>query len=192
MSLTSNDNSTMTLESLKENWKPKTKTGRLVKAGRISLNDLLIRKILIKEPEIMDFLTECSIKEEVIKVTSIGTGQYRFKAYVLVSSNDLIGLGKRCAGSSTDAVSGAAKNGRLRMFRIRKLGATVPANIVGNSGTVEVKIMPFVDNIIASPMIRKMLQFFGFGAAHVTCNSENQSAAAVVEAAFDALSKLAH
>ena len=176
---------------MSQSWKPKTLAGRLVRRGEVkTLQDLRDRQLEIKEPEIIDFLYP-NLKEEVLKVTNIGHGQYRRKAFVAVGDGQgLVGLGKKCAGNSKDAIAGARRNARLSVFKLKvPSNKTVPRSVSGQFGFVEVKLDPMINLIVAHPMIEKILELVGFDAVLQTGNCENTTGA-LVEATFDALKKL--
>ena len=108
----------------KTSWKPKTPAGRIVKRGEVStLKELRRLKLDVKEPEIIDHLYP-DLQEEVLKISNIGQGQYRRKAFVIVGDGKgLLGLGRKCAGNNKEAIAGAKRNARLSLFQIE-----VPSN----------------------------------------------------------------
>ena len=171
-----------------KSWKPKTPAGRIVRRGEAkTLQDLRNRKLEIKEPQIIDLLYP-NLKEEVIKVTNIGTGEYQRKAFVVVGDgNGLIGLGEKCAANSKDAIAGAKRNARLSVFKLDLPSSkTVPRPVSGQFGPVEVKLEPMIMHIFVQPMVVKILVLAGFESVLQTGNCEN-STGALLEAIFDAL-----
>merc|ERR550534_2661564 len=52
----------------KEEWVPHTKLGRLVKEGKIELEDIYLWAIPIKEPEIIDKFLSMTLKDEVLQI----------------------------------------------------------------------------------------------------------------------------
>ena len=171
--------------------KPRTLTGSLVKKGKVkSFLDLRRLKLDLKVPEIIDVLYP-GLQEEILKVVNIGTGQYQRKAFVAVGNkNGLIGLGKKCGRTDKEAIEGAKRNARLSVFQLDlPSNKTVPRSVKGQFGSVTVKLEPFIMTHMAHPMIIKVLEIAGFTAVLQTGNS-NKASAALVEALFDALSKL--
>ena len=144
----------------------------------------------IREPETVYTLLP-DLKEEVLKVTNIGQGQYQREAFVIVGDGQgLIGLGKRCSSNDREAIVGAKRNARLSLFQIEvPQNKTVPKVVTGNFANVTVKLEPFVKVILAQPMIVRILEMAGFEAALQTGNCE-KSTGSLIEAVFDALNKL--
>ena len=191
-SLSSSLFSTSTRVSNCKEWKPKTPAGRIVKRGEVtSLQEFRRLKLELKEPEIVDKLFP-NLREEVLKVTNIGHGQYQRKAYVVVSDGQgLIGLGRKCAGDDLEAINGAKRNARLSVFQLEITPPvkTVQRKVTGEFSGVEVTIEPFYKVILASPMIARILKLAGYDAALQTGNC-NKATGPVIEAVFDALRKL--
>ena len=105
--------------SVVSTWKPKTPIGRKVKRGELNLEQILSQKLQIQEPGIFDHLIPNGLHVEILKTSSIGDGQYRRKAWVAIADrNGLLGLGSRCARTTTEAIRGATKNAKLSIFRI--------------------------------------------------------------------------
>ena len=125
-------------------------------------------------------------------MTNIGHGQYRRKAFVAVGDGQgLVGLGKKCAGISKDAIASARKNARLSVFKLNiPSNKTVPRSGSGQFGFVEVKLDPMINLIVAHPMIEKTVELVGFDAVLQTGNCQNTTGFLVKEATFDALKKL--
>merc|ERR1712060_1038027 len=73
----------------KEEWVPHTKLGRLVKEGKIDLEDIYLWAIPIKEPEIIDKFLSMTLKDEVLQIKPVQkqttAGQRtRFRATIVV------------------------------------------------------------------------------------------------------------
>ena len=171
--------------------KPKTLTGRIVERGDAkSLEDLKRLNLIVKEPEIIDLLYP-NLKEEILKVTNIGQGQYQRKAFVAVGDgNGLIGLGKRCAQNDQEAINGARRNAKISLFQLETAPTkTLPISVSGQFGTVHVQLDPWIIRIHAPPMVEKILKLCGFNAALHIGNCD-KATGAVVEAVFNALKKL--
>jgi len=155
-----------------EEWIPCTKLGRLVKEGKISLDDILSKGYVIREPEITDFLLP-DLEEKVLYVggtTGKGGGIQRrairrtvrihksgkrmnLSAMVAVGNkNGYLGIGFGKAKSNKEALKKAALNARKNIFFIKrgcgswecKCGKThsIPLEAFGKTGSVNVKLMP--------------------------------------------------
>ena len=172
----------------KASWKPKTLAGRLGRRG--DAKAVQDQNIEIKEHEIIDYLHP-NLKEEVLIVTNIGYYQYRREAFVTVGDGQgLVGLGKKCAGNSKDAIAGARKKTRLSVFKVNiPSNKTVHRSVSGQFGYVEVNLDPMINLIVAHSMIEKILELIGSEAVLQTGNCENTTGT-LVEATFVASEKL--
>ena len=173
---------------MEKSWIPKTKTGRLVKSGKIrTIDELLASKLPIKEPEILDKLVK-NLVETTLKTMNIGSaGEYRRKAIVAVTCPDgYVGFGKKCDKNTKLAVAGAAKNARLKMLKFQPQNQTVPFFLAGEYGDVNISIAPANELLIASPMTRFVLNLVGVHRGIVTTNAENDNSM-LLEAIISAL-----
>jgi len=124
-----------------ENWKPKTKLGRLVKEGKIkSIDEILEKGLRILEPEIVDWLLGDALEYEMIligqkpskaqgkripyritrKKTSEGA-KTTFSAMVIVGNKDgYIGLGVGRAPDKGPAREKAIRNAKLNLMKIKR------------------------------------------------------------------------
>ena len=163
--------------------------GRIVRGEVKSFLDFRRLKLDLKEPEIIDLLYP-QLEEEILKVTSIGSGEYQRKAFVAVGNkNGLIGLGKKCAATDKEAIEGARRNARLSVFQLDLSNGTVARTVTGQFGPSIVTLEPWAVNIVAHPMITKVLKLAGFTAVFET-GSIKKTSGALVEALFDALKQL--
>ena len=155
-----------------------------------SFADLKRMGLPVKESEIIDLLYP-DLKEEILKVTNIGQGQYQRKAYVAVGNGSgLIGLGKKCAENDKTAIIGARRNAKLSLFQIEvPPNGTVPRCVTGQFSSVDVKLEPWILSIVASPMVERIIRLAGFTAVLQSGNCENATGP-LVDAVFDALHKL--
>ena len=103
-----------------KDWRPKTHAGRLTRAGYFT-NYLDVRSHhIVKEPEIAEYFFGYTLSTLPLKTIPIGSGQYRFKAFVAIGDGkSFIGLGQRCAKDRSSAENGAARNAKLNLFKIR-------------------------------------------------------------------------
>ena len=105
-----------------KDWRPKTKTGRLVKAG--SFSDYFVLRennFAVKEPEIADYFFGADLEVAPLKIMPIGDGQYRYKAFVAVGDGkSSIGFGQSCSRDRESAETAAARNAKLNIMRLKK------------------------------------------------------------------------
>ena len=157
-------------------WKPKTQAGRLVKKGTItSMEQLKESKLPVKEPEIIETFFKETIKETTLKVTNIGSGQYRRKATVCVCANGYAGFGRRCGENTKVAVAAALRNARLCMFKLPIQNQTMSDILSFEYCGVEVVLLPGDEDLVASPMTLFLLNFVGIFKGRVVSNSSKDN-----------------
>ena len=173
-------------------WKPWSQAGCLVKTGKfVTMAQLLESHLPVKEPEIADFLLG-NLNETMIKVINIGSGQYRKKAMVLVTGNNgWAGFGKSCAKNSKLAIAGAAKNARLNMFQIPVEEETAPPIVYEEYLGVEVVLGPDSAEMVASPMMKFILNLLGIKRGVAVSNIEKDTML-LIEALIAALKDLSN
>lgn len=159
-------------------WKPVTKLGRLVKERRIkSIEEIYQHSLDIKEPEIIDFFFGEGLKDEVLKIMPVQkqttAGQRtRFKAFVAIGdANGHLGLGVKCSKEVATSIRGAIINAKLSLMPVRRgywgnmLGDphTVPMKTTGTCGSCTVRLVPAPrgTGIVAAPTPKKLLQLAG-------------------------------
>ena len=165
--------------------------GRIVKRGEVkSFLDFRRLKLDLKEPENIDLLYP-ELEEEILKVRNIGSGEYQRKAFVAVGNkNGLIGLGKNSAATDKEAIEGTRRKTRLSVFQLDlSSNETVPRTVTGLFGFSIITLEPWAVNIVAHPMITKVLNLAGFTAVLET-GSTKKTSGALFEALFDALKQL--
>ncbi|MFQ6064927.1 MAG: 30S ribosomal protein S5 [Candidatus Bathyarchaeia archaeon] len=141
-----------------EEWKPRTKLGRMILEGRItSIEEVFMEGLKMSEPEIADVLIP-DLQEEVIdinlvqKQTDAGE-KSRFKAIVAVGNRDgYIGLGSGKAKQVRTAIEKAAADARLNVTVVRRgCGSwecgcgkphSLPFEVAAKCGGVEVVLIP--------------------------------------------------
>ena len=170
-----------------KNWRPKTQSGRLTRAGRFpNYTSVRKRKFGVQEPEIADYFFGKELMIAPLKVVPIGDGQYRFKAYVAVGDGKYsIGLGQRCAKDRKGAEEGAVRNAKLN---IMKLKTTWFKPVTGRYGNVTIRLFQH-QQLSARPMIRRVLDICGIKGCKVETNTERDCPQLVL-ALFDALAQL--
>jgi len=160
------------LKEALEAWKPKTKLGKDVRAGKIkNINDLLDKGMKILEPEIVDSLVE--IKSDLISMGQskgkFGGGKRRawrqtqrktkegnvptFSAFAVVGDeNGHVGIGIGKASETLPARDKAIRKAKLNLIKVTRgdgsfdsVGGgntSIPYIIEGKAGSVRVKLMP--------------------------------------------------
>ncbi|UCC33645.1 MAG: 30S ribosomal protein S5 [Candidatus Bathyarchaeota archaeon] len=141
-----------------EEWKPRTRLGRLIFEGEItSIEEVFKEGLKIREPEIVNVLLP-DIQEEVIdinlvqKQTDAGE-KSRFKAIVAVGNRDgYIGLGSGKARQVRTAIEKGAVDARLNITVVRRgCGSwecgcgkphSLPFEVRAKCGGVEIMLIP--------------------------------------------------
>jgi len=191
-----------------EPWKPVTKLGRLVKAGSVSLEQIYLFSLPIKEQEIIDHFfppKEQVLKDEVMKIMPVQkqtrAGQRtRFKAFVVVGDcAGHVGLGVKCSKEVATAIRGAIIIAKLSLIPVRlgywgnRIGAphTVPTKVTGKCGSVRVRLVPAPrgTQLVAAIAPKKILQFAGIGDCYTSSRGQTATLGNFVKATFIALSK---
>jgi small subunit ribosomal protein S5 len=153
-------------------WTPKTKLGKIVAAGEITLDEIFNSGKKIKEHEIVDRLIP-GLQSEVIFIGgSPGKGggikrtstrrtarmhrsgrRYRVSAVAVVGDgNGHVGIGKAQSLENRDAVDKAIVVAKLNIIPVKRacgswecacgFNHSIPIKVVGKSGSVRVTLMP--------------------------------------------------
>jgi small subunit ribosomal protein S2e len=184
-----------------DEWIPKTALGKLVKKRKItSLEQIFKHSSIIREPEIVDFLCEKTLKEEVLSVKSVQkqtrAGQKtRIKVVAIVGDGrGSIGIGTKAAKEAAAAIKTAIAHAKCAIRPIRlglwegKEGTphTITARASGKCGGVTVKVIPAPRGagIVAGKVVKKIFEIAGikdiYTASHgSTATTENFAKAAI-------------
>lgn len=202
-----------------ENWKPKTKLGRLVKEGKIkTLDEALKYKIL--ETEVVDTLI--NLKTEVLNIGQakgkFGGGKRRawrqtqkktsegnvatFACYVLVGNeNNYIGVGYGRAKETLPARAKALRIAKLNITKIKRgCGSfdcscgeehTVPFIVEGKCGSCRVKLIPAPQGtgLVIGDECKKILKLAGIKDVYCVTEGQVRTTINLAEACMDALKK---
>jgi small subunit ribosomal protein S5 len=174
-------------------WKPKTELGRKVKDREIiDMDDIIDSSLKILEPEIVDALLSLEndllligqskgkfgggarrVFKQTQKKTREGN-KPKFSALAIVGDmNGHLGIGLGSAKETVPAREKAVRKAKLGLFRIRRgCGSwqcgcgkphSIPFNVTGKCGSVEVKFMPAPKGkgLCAAPDIAKILALAG-------------------------------
>jgi len=180
-----------------------TKLGRLVKDGKIkSLEQIYLYAIPIKEFQIVDYFLGTKLKDEVMVIKPVqkqtAAGQRtRFKAVVVVGDSDgHLGLGSKVASEVANAIRAAINVAKLNVIPIRrgywgnKIGKphTISSRVTGKCGSVLIKLVPAPrgTGLVASPTVKKILQFAGIQDAFTKSNGHTKTVQNTSYATFHA------
>ena len=117
----------------------------------------------IEEPEIATILLG-NLIETFFGVIKYGSDWYRRKTMVVVTgNNNWTGSGMSCGNNSKNAITGAARKARLR---------TNPRIISGNYIYIDVFIGPSSGEILASTILKFIVNLLGIRRRFAVSNSE--------------------
>jgi len=201
-----------------EEWKPKTKLGKLVKAGKIKdLDEALKYKIL--EAGIVDSLIK--VKNEILNIGQakgkFGGGKRRawrqtqrktkegnvptFSCMSVVGNDGYVGLGYGRAKETLPARSKAIRKSKLNIMKIRRGCSsfdctcgephTVPFIVEGKTGSSRVKLMPAPQGtgLVAGDELKKILRVAGIKDVYTVTKGKKRTTLNMAKACIDALSK---
>jgi len=193
-------------EKLQE-WKPRTRLGKLVLEGKItSLEESFAEGLKIREPQIVDMLLP-NLEEEVINVSLVqkqtdAGEKSRFKAIVAVGNRDgYLGLGAGKAAQVRNAIEKAAADARLNITIVRRgCGSwecgcgqphSLPFETIGRRGSVKVKIIPGPRGLglVASEGAKSILRLAGIRDCWTQSYGSTRTVPSFAYAIFDALKK---
>jgi len=191
----------------REEWKPRTKLGKMILEGRItSIEEVFMEGLKMREPEIADVLLP-DLQEEVIdinlvqKQTDAGE-KSRFKAIVAVGNRDgYVGLGSGKAKQVRTAIEKAAADARLNITLVRRgCGSwecgcekphSLPFEVSAKCGGVEIVLVPGPRGLglIASEAAKIILRLAGVKDCWTRSFGSTRTIPSFAYAVFNALQK---
>jgi len=188
-------------------WQPKTRLGRMVKTGEITtMSDALKTGLPLREPEIVDILLP-DVVDEVIDVKMVqrmtdSGRRVRFVITVAVgNSNGFVGLGQSKGKEVGLSIKRAIENAKLNIIEIRRgCGSwecrcltphTIPFQVTGKSGSVEVTIKPAPRGIglATGDVAKKILRLAGVADCWGFTEGKTKTVVNYAKSVFDALKK---
>lgn len=195
-------------ENRGDEWVPRTRLGRLVKAGKISsMSQALSSGMPLREPEIVDILIP-EIHDEVIDVNMVqrmtdSGRRVRFSITTVIGNKDgFVGIGMAKGREVGPTIRRAIDNAKLNLLEIRRgCGSwecgcgtphTVPFQIDGKCASAEVSIKPAPRGVglAVGEIARKVLELAGVRDAWGFARGQTRTTVNACKATFDALEKL--
>lgn len=190
-----------------EEWKPRTKLGKMILEGKISsIEEVFTEGLKIREPQIVNVLLP-DIQEEVININLVqkqtdAGEKSRFKAIVAVGNRDgHIGLGAGKARQVRNAIEKGAIDARLNITLVRRgCGSwqctcgkphSLPFEVRGKCGGVEITLIPSPRGlgIVASETAKIILGLAGVKDCWTRSYGSTRTVPSFAYAVFDALRK---
>ncbi len=189
------------------NWEPKTKLGKMVISGKIkTMHDAIDTGLPIRESEIVDLLLP-GLDDEVIDVNMVqrmtdSGRRVKFVITVAVGNNNgYVGFGQAKGKEVGASIRKAIDNAKLNIIEIRRgCGSwecgcgkphTVPYQIDGKSGSVEIKLKPAPRGIglATGEVAKKILTLSGIEDCWAFTKGKTRTTVNYAKAVFDALIK---
>jgi small subunit ribosomal protein S5 len=190
-----------------EEWKPRTKLGKMIFKGDItSVEEVFMEGLRIREPEIVDVLLP-DLQEEVIDISLVqkqtdAGEKSRFKAIVAVGNRDgYVGLGSAKAKQVRTAIEKAAVDARLNITVVRQgCGSwecgcgkphSLPFQVRAKCGGVEIVLIPGPRGLglVASEAARIILRLAGVKDCWTRSYGSTRTVPSFAYAVFEALQK---
>jgi small subunit ribosomal protein S5 len=188
-------------------WQPKTRLGRMVKTGEITnMSDALKTGLPLRESEIVDILLP-DVADEVIDVKMVQrmTDSGRRVKFVITvavgNSNGFVGLGQAKGKEVGMSIKRAIENAKLNIIEIRRgCGSwecrcrtphTIPFQVTGKSGSVEVTFKPAPRGIglATGDVAKKILKLAGVADCWGFTEGKTKTVVNYAKSVFDALMK---
>ncbi|MFZ3382675.1 MAG: 30S ribosomal protein S5 [Candidatus Methanoperedens sp.] len=194
-------------EQQKEEWFPQTRLGRLVKEGQVTtMSEALASGLPIRESQIVDALLP-EIRDEVLDINMVqrmtdSGRRVKFRATVIVGNGDgFIGIGEGKDVQVGIAIRKAIDTAKMNVIGIKRgcgswecgcgLGHTVPFEVKGKTGSVEVRLLPAPRGlgIASGGTAKKVLEIAGIKDVWTKVSGETRTTLNFAKATFNALIK---
>jgi len=194
-------------EQHKEEWFPQTRLGKLVKEGQVTtMGEALASGLPIRESQIVDALLP-EIRDEVLDINMVqrmtdSGRRVKFRATVIVGNGDgFIGIGEGKDVQVGIAIRKAIDTAKMNIIGIKRgcgswecgcgQGHTVPFEVKGKTGSVEVKLRPAPRGlgIASGGTAKKVLEIAGIKDVWTKVSGETRTTLNFAKATFDTLIK---
>ena len=192
-------------EQPKVEWFPQTRLGKLVKEGQVTtMSEALASGLPIREFQIVDALLP-EIRDEVLDINMVqrmtdSGRRVKFRATVIVGNGDgFIGIGEGKDVQVGVAIRKAIDTAKMNIVAIKRgcgswecgcgHGHTVPFEVDGKAGSVEVKLMPAPRGLglASGGTAKKVLEIAGIKDVWTKVSGETRTTINFAKATFDAL-----
>lgn len=192
-------------EQQKVEWIPQTRLGKLVKEGQVTtMNEALESGLPIREPQIVDALIP-EIRDEVLDINMVqrmtdSGRRVKFRATVIVGNGDgFIGLGDGKDVQVGIAIKKAIDDAKMHVMGIKRgcgswecgcgLGHTVPFEVKGKAGSVEVALLPAPRGLglASGGTAKKVLEIAGIKDVWAKASGETRTTLNFAKATYNAL-----
>jgi len=192
-------------EQPKVEWNPQTRLGKLVKEGQVTtMGEALASGLPIREFQIVDALLP-EIRDEVLDINMVqrmtdSGRRVKFRATVIVGNGDgFIGIGEGKDVQVGVAIRKAIDTAKMNIVAIKRgcgswecgcgHGHTVPFEVDGKAGSVEVKLMPAPRGLglASGGTAKKVLEIAGIKDVWTKVSGETRTTLNFAKATFDAL-----
>lgn len=188
-------------------WVPQTRLGKLVKEGQVTtMSEALASGLPIREHQIVDALLP-EIRDEVLDINMVqrmtdSGRRVKFRATVIVGNGDgFIGIGEGKDVQVGVAIRKAIDAAKMNIISIKRgcgswecgcgLGHTVPFEVKGKAGSVEVELKPAPRGLglASGGTAKKVLEIAGIKDVWTKVYGETRTTINFAKATFDALMK---
>jgi small subunit ribosomal protein S5 len=192
-------------EQPKLEWIPQTRLGSLVKEGQVTnMSEALASGLPIREFQIVDALLP-EIRDEVLDINMVqrmtdSGRRVKFRATVIVGNGDgFIGIGEGKDVQVGVAIRKAIDTAKMNIVAIKRgcgswecgcgHGHTVPFEVDGKAGSVEVTLMPAPRGLglASGGTAKKVLEIAGIKDVWTKVSGETRTTLNFAKATFDAL-----
>ncbi len=186
-------------------WVPQTRLGKLVKEGQVTtMSEALASGLPIREYQIVDALLP-EIRDEVLDINMVqrmtdSGRRVKFRATVIVGNGDgFIGIGEGKDVQVGVAIRKAIDAAKMNIISIKRgcgswecgcgLGHTVPFEVKGKAGSVEVELKPAPRGLglASGGTAKKVLEIAGIKDVWTKVYGETRTTINFAKATFDAL-----